>query len=138
MDHSSGPFLSENEMITIEFMYDKNAFLTAFINYLKNTTIDSWCTDVYRTKDNKNCLFGHLVAFVGDDNCNAAIDIFENLYATTYMVFPVNDGTSETYTQDNPRDRCIAYLQNMLEGKEHTTVELFDICFEEWNKKQTT
>lgn len=110
----------------LEFMYDKNTFLPTFINYLKNTSIDSWCTNVYRTSDGKNCLYGHLVEFVGNDHCNDAIDIFENLYATTYMVFPVNDGRSEIYKQNNPRDRCIAYLQNMVNGIEKTTVDLFD------------
>ena len=113
-------------MKTLEFMYDKNTFLTTFINYLKNTSIDSWCINVYRTSDGKNCLYGHLVEFVGNDHCNDAIDIFENLYATTYMVFPVNDGTSNIYKQNNPRDRCIAYLQNMVNGIEKTTVDLFD------------
>lgn len=121
-------------MKTLEFMYDKNTFLTTFINYLKNTSIDSWCINVYRTSDGKNCLYGHLVEFVGNDHCNDAIDIFENLYATTYMVFPVNDGRSEIYKQNNPRDRCIAYLQNMVNGIEKTTVDLFDEYSSQYKK----
>lgn len=120
----------------LEFMYDKNLFLNNFVIYLKGTTIESWCTKVYRTAEGRNCLYGHLADFVGNEYCSDAIDIFENLYATTYMIFPVNDGTSDIYKQDNPRDRCIAYLENMIIGKEHTTIELFDICMAEWNSKQ--
>ncbi len=107
-------------------MYDKVTFLTGFIEYLKGTTKESWCDLVYRTKDGRNCLFGHLVEYfdVPDDtNISPILDTFENNFASTYMVFPVNDGKSNIYLQDNPRDRCIAYLTDMANGKTPTTWE---------------
>ena len=112
----------------ISVMYGKVKFLNDFIEYLKNTDINDWCEKVYRTVDNKNCLFGHLVEYFEksnyeDENIAPIIDTFENQFASTYMVFPVNDGTSELYKQDNPRDRCIAYFTDMMNGKVSTTWE---------------
>lgn len=110
----------------IDCMVNKETFLKSFIEYLEATDPDSWCTNVIRTKNGKNCLYGHLVAFIGDEHCSDAFDLFESLYATTYMIYPVNDGTSSEYIQLTPKDRCIAYLNDMLIGKQLTTHEMFE------------
>ena len=61
--------------------------LDVIIPYMENTTEESWCTDVVKTEDGKNCLFGHLFDLGGGE----LFDWFENI-ATSYMIYPVNDG----------------------------------------------
>ncbi len=110
--------------------------LEAFIAYLETTTDDEWQTDTVRNQDNsKNCVMGHLVnwAYGKDYNGNVAPiwDWFEESWATTYMVYPVNDGQSPTwmnhgYDQVTPKARVIAYLRNLLDGRELTTYEIMD------------
>lgn len=118
-------------------MYN-DSFLNEFILYLEKTDPSSWCTDVVKTEDGKNCLFGHLVDYFEcepDDRVSNIIDIFENLYASTYMIYPVNDGKNLNYKQDNPKDRCIAYLKNIMCGKEENTMQAFDRCYNEWKSR---
>jgi len=101
--------------------------LGEIINHIKYTNVSDWCKDVVRTKDGlKNCLFGH-VFNMGKDNkeANQWWDFME-MVATTYMVYPVNDGSHPKYKQNNPRDRCVAYLEDILSGEEKTTVQLMD------------
>lgn len=96
-------------------------YLDVIIPYIENTTEDSWCMDVVKTKDGKNCLFGHLFDLGGSE----LMDWFENI-ATTYMVYPVNDGQNPLYPQPTPKQRCIAYLKDLQSGKAKTTYELME------------
>ena len=96
--------------------------LKHIINYLEATKKDSWCLDVVKTTDGKNCLFGHLFDFGGAK----LMDWFENVFATTYMVYPVNDGTHPNYKQSSPKERCIAYLKDLQSGKEKTTYQIME------------
>jgi hypothetical protein len=100
--------------------------LNDIINYLETTKEDSWCTDVVKTKDGKNCLFGHLFDLGGSE----LMDWFERI-ATTYMLYPVNDGLHPKYQQSTPKERCIAYIKDLQSGKEKTTYQLM----EEYDKK---
>jgi hypothetical protein len=95
--------------------------LEAIINFLEGTTEESWCTDVVKTEDGKSCLFGHIFDFGGKD----LFYWFENI-ANTYMVYPVNDGENPKYQQPTPKQRCIAYLKNLQNGKEKTIYELLE------------
>jgi hypothetical protein len=97
------------------------------IAYLESTTEESWCMDVCRTTTGKNCLLGHLFDLGG----NSLIDFFEELYATTYMFFPVNDGTHPNYKQSTPKQRCIAYIKDLASGKQKTTYQIMEECYEE-------
>jgi hypothetical protein len=92
------------------------------IAYLETTTEDSWCLDVVKTQDGKNCLFGHLFDFGG----SKLMDWFECNYATTFMVFPINDGTHTNYKQSSPKERCIAYLKDLESGKEKTVCKIME------------
>lgn len=96
--------------------------LKDIIYYLETTTEDSWCLNVVKTTDGKNCLFGHLFDFGG----SKLMDWFENFFATTYMVYPVNDGTHPNYQQSSPKERCIAYLKDLQSGKEKTTYQIME------------
>lgn len=102
--------------------------LDVIIPYMENTTEESWCEDVVKTKDGKNCLFGHLFDLGGRE----LFDWFENI-ATTYMVYPVNDGENENYQQPTPKQRCVAYLKDLQSGKAKTTYQLMDEEFERYS-----
>jgi len=102
--------------------------LDVIIPYMENTTEESWCTDIVKTKDGKNCLFGHLFDLGG----GKLYDWFENI-ATTYMVFPVNDGENPNYQQPTPKQRCVAYLKDLQSGKAKTTYQLMDEEYERYS-----
>lgn len=99
--------------------------LTSLINYVTATTEEEWVVDVVRT-ENKNCLYGHVVdwyhgkGYTGD--ITAIWDAFEEV-ASSYYVYPINDGQNPKYQQPTPRQRCIALLQNLQDGTELRTWE---------------
>lgn len=108
--------------------------LDEIISYLENTSEESWCTDVVKTKDDKNCLLGHLFDFGGNELCSW----FEEI-ATTYMFYPVNDGENPNYQQPTPKQRCIAYIKDLKSGKAKTVYQLMDEDYELYlshNKEQ--
>lgn len=110
--------------------------LQLFVEYLETTNPNEWVCDIVRTKNNtRNCVMGHLVNWVyGKDykgNVLPAWDWFEEMWATTYMIYPVNDGDSpewmnHKYDQPTPKERVIAYLKNLRDGKEKTTQQLWE------------
>lgn len=95
------------------------------IKYMESTSEDSWCLDVVKTRDGKNCFFGHLFDYGGGDNGHGSwiFEAFEEAFATTYMIYPVNDGTHPGYKQETPKQRVIGYLKNLRDGKEMTTYQ---------------
>lgn len=111
--------------------------LDPFIAYLEDTTDDEWQVDTVRNKGNtKNCVMGHLVNWYYGKNYEGSIslawDVFEEMWATTYMIYPVNDGNTkmvawmnQKYNQASPKQRVIAYLKNLRDGKEKTTNQLY-------------
>lgn len=46
------------------------------------------------------------------------------MWATTFMIYPVNDGENPKYTQETPKQRCLAYLKDLRDGKEKNTRQL--------------
>lgn len=106
--------------------------LKEFIQYLEATSPDSWCVDVVRTKDGKNCLFGHLFQFgAGESNnekeANRLWDLFECEVASTYMIYPVNDKENDKYQQETAKERCIQYLKDIESGKEFSSAQLWEM-----------
>lgn len=102
-------------------------FLNGFIAHCEKTGEDEWCVDIVRSKGgDKNCLFGHLCNYAGDDLGLRKLywDHFENYCATTYMVYPVNDGEHPDYQETTPKQRCLAYLRDHLAGKAKTTQDV--------------
>lgn len=108
--------------------------IDAIIAYMEATTEESWLTDVVRSKDqSRNCFFGHLFAMGGDDEtANYWWALFEETYATTYMIFPVNDGSDPGYPQTTPRQRIVAYLRDLRDGKTPTTQDHMRAMEAEW------
>ncbi len=101
------------------------ADLPSFIAYLEETSPDEWLTDHVRTEDNsKNCVMGHLMNFVyGKEQRTPGLawDAFEEMWATTYMSYDVNDGRNLKYQQATAKDRIIAYLKDLWMGLEKPT-----------------
>ena len=96
-------------------------------SHLEKTKDEDWCLDVVRSKDqNKNCFFGHV--FNIGKNDKEGSDWWhwtEAVIGTTYMVYPINDGTDKRYPQSTPRKRMIAHIDDILSGKEKSGLELW-------------
>lgn len=91
------------------------------ISYMENTTEESWCEKKVRVGIT-NCFFGHLFNMEEDEKeANRLWDMFEEVWATTYMIYPVNDWEHIAYQQDNPKDRIVAYLGDLRDWKSMTT-----------------
>ena len=103
--------------------------LEKFIAYLETTNDADWSIGRVRTEGNKkNCMFGHLVNFYYGKDYEGDIlpiwDFFEECYATTYMIYPVNDGENSKYQQSTAKARIIAYLSDIKDGKQKTSQQL--------------
>ena len=99
------------------------------INYLEKTKDEDWIIDRVRTNDGRGCIMSHVFDFGGGDERDEkgftkggqAWDYFEEVWATTYMIYPVNDKENPKYQQATPKQRCIAYIKDLRDGKEKTT-----------------
>lgn len=93
------------------------------ISYMQDTKDDDWCLDVVRSESgDKNCFFGHLFNMGSDEKeSNALWDAFEHEWATTYMIYPINDGSDPKYQQDTPKERVLAYLRDLRDKKTKCT-----------------
>lgn len=126
-----------------------NSFkLEDLITYLEATPEDSWLIGECRSKDEtQHCLISHIYNFAGGDEVDEvyvkpngksvsitkgsnAIDFFEERWATTFMFYKVNDGKHPNYPQATAKERCIAYLKNLRDGKEKSTLD----CWKEMDE----
>lgn len=122
------------ELVSEAMTFDPKAFednLDKLIEYLDTTTPESWCLDVCGTEDHQFCLLGHVLIFGG----NRFVDWFENRVATTFMFYPINDGTNKKYQQPTAKERCIAYIKDLRDGKEKTTKD-HEEDYDKWRKEQ--
>lgn len=108
--------------------------LDTVIAYMEATEEDAWNLDTVRSKDGaKNCFFGHLFNMSPDeDRANALWGLFEDLYATTFMVYGINDAPGARYPQDTPKQRVIAYLRDLASGKEKTSAQVVEDHYVAW------
>lgn len=95
------------------------------IDYMESTDENSWNLDTVRSKDgSRNCFFGHLFDMGEDEReANEIWDWFESEWATTYRIYPINDGEDPKYQQATPKARVVAYLLALRDGLEKTTME---------------
>ena len=117
---------------------DDETRLDWLIAEIEKTPVDSWQTEVVRrvAEDGSetNCFFGHLYNIAGGDDLapngrtkDAELwDWFEDRWATTYMVYPVNDGEFPMYSQAHARDRIVAFLRDLRNGKVPSTRVLME------------
>lgn len=124
--------------------------LRPFITYLESTPDNSWQIDVVRSADGTcNCMFGHLYQFTTDHQLAAGEslkaaerfashvwDAFESSWATTYKVYPVNDGTDADYQQPTPKARVIALLKALADGTQLTTMQIMEADLAEWERRE--
>jgi hypothetical protein len=108
--------------------------LDPIIAHMEATPEGSWQTDTVRSKDGStNCFFGHLFAMGSDDEHGSALwNGFENLWASTYLIYPINDGENSRYPQATPKQRILAYLRDLRDGKAKTAPQLMEEDYEHW------
>lgn len=114
------------------------------IDYLEKTREEDWIFDRVRDKDGKGCVMSHIFDFGGGDERGddgftlggMAWDFFEEAWATTYMIYPVNDGENRKYVQKTPKQRCIAYIKDLRDGLEKNTQQLWNEAELEVQKKE--
>lgn len=97
--------------------------LDPVIAYMEATDEEDWQIDTVRSADGTtNCFFGHLFSMGGTDaRGNALWDRFEGAWASTFRLYPINDGTSPSYPQATPKQRILAFLQDLNTGSVLTT-----------------
>lgn len=117
--------------------------LQVVIDHMAATNAETWQTDVVRSTDgSRNCFFGHLFQWAEDTVgtyapdldaqtwANAIWNAFEDRWSTTYAIYPVNDGENDRYQQPLARDRVVAYLEALRDGRELTTEESMERDFQ--------
>lgn len=102
--------------------------LAKIISHLESTDEDDWCINIVRSKDQKkNCIMGHIFNMgTNDKEGNDWWEFFEHEVATTYMVYPVNDGRNKKYSQATPKLRSVAYCKAILSGNEKNVLQYLD------------
>ncbi|WP_422758948.1 hypothetical protein [Paenarthrobacter sp. C1] len=97
--------------------------LDPVIAYMEATSEDAWQVDTVRSADGStNCFFGHLFNMGGTDvRGNALWEGFESAWATTYRLYPINDGEHPGYPQPTPKQRVLAFLRDLNSGAVLTT-----------------
>lgn len=129
-------YLTDNRTeISCPEFYGNNykQFLVEFIPYLESKPDDEWIDIIFANKDtSKRCVIFHFLGFVGCDHPNSKfggvnLDWYE---ASVCFIKQagcfVNDGNHGDYPQPTPKARSIAYLKNLLAGKELTPMEMLD------------
>lgn len=102
--------------------------LDPIIAYMEATEEDAWRVDTVRSADGTtNCFFGHLFNMGGNDaRGNELWNGFENLWASIYMIYPINDGTDSRYPQATPKQRVLAYLRDLNTGAAKAVPQLME------------
>lgn len=114
---------------------DYKRFLVDFIAYLESTDEESWIDIVFANTDtSKRCVIWHFIGFVGQDYPDAKSSKNLDWYDATVCFIQragceVNDGNHPDYQQSTPKARSIAYLKNLLAGKELTPMQLMEQRF---------
>jgi len=111
---------------------DYKRFLMDFIPYLESKPESEWIDSIFTNTDtSKRCVIYHFLGFVGQDNphsnCGNNLDWYESCICPIQKAGCfVNDGNDPDYQQASPKQRSIAFLENLLEGKELTTMQALD------------
>lgn len=136
VDHNGFEYYTANRPeINCFEVYGENykSFLNDFIPYLEATEEESWIDVVFANADtSKRCVIWHLIGFTGCDYPENKfgsnnLDWYDaNVCFIQRAGCEVNDGNHPDYSQPTPKQRSIAYLKNLLSGKELTPMQLLD------------
>lgn len=111
---------------------DYKKFLIDFIPYLESKPDSEWVEIIFANKDtSKRCVIFHFMGFVGQDYPGAKNN--ENINWYHELICPidiagcrVNDGNHPEYQHKTPKERSLAYLKNLLEGRELNLYQMLD------------
>ncbi|OZE35670.1 MULTISPECIES: hypothetical protein [unclassified Rhodococcus (in: high G+C Gram-positive bacteria)] len=95
---------------------------------VRATDPDSWWEGpTFRSPcQTKHCVLSHVADVLGMD----AMDQFESTWSSSYVIGAgVNDKPTEKYPQSHPKDRVLAFLENLRTGAEEDVVTGMDRCF---------
>lgn len=108
--------------------------LDPVIAYMEATDEDAWQVDTVRSANGStNCFFGHLFNMGGTDaRGNALWEGFESAWASTYRLFPINDGEHPRYPQPTPKQRVLAFLRDLNSGAVMTTPQQMEEEYNHW------
>lgn len=108
--------------------------LDPVIAYMEATDEDAWQVDTVRSADGTiNCFFGHLFNMGGNDaRGNALWEGFESAWASTYRLYPINDGENPRYPQPTPKQRVLAFLRDLNSGAAKTTPQQMEEDYNHW------
>jgi len=90
--------------------------LPVIIDYLRQTHPDTWWAGpTYRSPDGtQHCALSHIADRWGMD----AMGMFEETWSTSYVIGAINDRPTPGYEQDHPKDRVLAYIEALRDGRE--------------------
>ncbi len=127
-------YTDNRKEISCQDVYGANykKFLRDFIPYLESKHDDDWVDIIFANSDtSKRCVIFHFMGFVGQDYPNSKNDSNVNWYHE--LICPinvagcqVNDGNHPDYKQSTPKARSIAYLKNLLAGKEFNMHQMLE------------
>lgn len=132
-------YLSKNTKNPIPFLND-------LLIYLKKTNEDDWIVGLCRNNLNQNCLIGHVCNFIQskfpeeskqDNNYfdYLIFEWFEYNIASPYQYYLVNDGKHQNYPQKTPKQRCCAYILDLINGDELLIKDYMDLFnLQQFNK----
>lgn len=104
------------------------AFLDGVIGVVRRTEKDSWWAGpTFRSPcGTRHCALSHVYEEMGEP----AFDRFESEWPTSYVIgAQVNDRPSESYPQEHPRDRILAYLDDLREGRALDTQSYLELRY---------
>lgn len=93
------------------------------VDYLKSTREDEWCTGVTKNDKGQLCVINHIVMS----------DLFFSLKwhlsftgLCEKFLFEINDGKHPEYQQETPRQRCIAFYEDLVSKHDQTLEKAWD------------
>lgn len=97
------------------------------IAYLETTPEESWWAGpTYRSPDDtQHCALAH----VENRWSPETMAWFEGRWSTSYVIGAVNDGQHPGYQQRTVKERCLAYLYALRDGREEDTITSMDRHF---------
>lgn len=132
LSHAAHVAASSKPLTPFEWAQEQLRNLDSVIAYMESTDEAAWRVDTVRSADGTtNCFFGHLFNMGGNDERGSALwNWFEEMWSTTYRIYPINDGDNPDYPQATPKQRVLAYLRALADGTEMSTAESMEACYQ--------